>query len=331
MPLPRCALPFAVLGAGSLLVSGCAPADTAAGAARSTEAVQVLASFYPLQYVAERVGGDAVDVASLTPPGTEPHDVELSPRQVRAVGEADLVLYLSGFQSAVDEAVEAREPAHVLDAADAAELVDGGDHAEEEHAAGEEHADADDHAAEEADAAPAEEEHADVDPHFWLDPQRLAALAGPVAEALSEIDPDHATAFADAAADLEAELGDLHTAYASGLASCERRVVVTAHEAFGYLTRAYDLEQVGISGLDPEAEPSPARLREIGDVVRAEGVTTIFTETLVDPEVAETLAADLGVTTAVLDPVESLTEPDSDYRAVMEANLVALREGLGCS
>jgi zinc transport system substrate-binding protein len=323
--MPRSLLaPFAALGAGALLLSGCAPSDAAAGSGSSASddgAVRVLASFYPVQYVAEQVGGDRVAVASLTPPGTEPHDVELSPRQVRSVSETDLVLYLSGFQNAVDQAVEAREPAHVLDAADVVDLLEGGadahageEHADEEHAEGEE----------------TEDEHA-VDPHFWLDPQRLAALAGPVADALAEADPDGADTYAANADRLTAELTALDEAFVAGLATCERRVVVTAHEAFGYLADAYDLEQVGISSLDPEAEPSPARLREIGEVVRQEGVTTLYTESLVNPKVAETLAADLGVTTAVLDPVESQTDPAADYRAVMEQNLEALRAGLACA
>ena len=144
---------------------------------------------------------------------------------------------------------------------------------------------------------------------------RLAALAEPVAEMLADADPDNADTYAQGAEDLAAELTDLDADLRAGLATCERRVLVTSHEAFGYLTHAYDLEQVGISGVDPDAEPSPARLREIGDVVRAEGVTTIFTETLVDPEVAQTLADDLGVTTAVLNAVvaEELPGPGSVF------------------
>ena len=315
----RSVLPLGAAGAVGLLLAGCGAASTA-GEPSDAGAAQVLASFYPLQYVAEQVGGDLVEVSSLTPPGAEPHDVELSPRQVRAVDETDLVLYLSGFQSAVDEAIEARDPALVLDAADLTDLVE--EHEDEHEGEGEAHAAEDD---------AVDHDHAGVDPHFWLDPQLLAALAQPVAEALTEVDPDHAAEFADGAARLGAELAELDDAYATGLAACERRVLVTSHRAFGYLTRAYDLEQVGISGLDPEAEPSPARLREIGDVVRAEGVTTVFTETLVSPRAAQTLADDLSVTTAVLDPVESLTEPASDYRTVMEQNLTALRSGLGCA
>jgi zinc transport system substrate-binding protein len=285
-----------------------------------------------------------VRVSSLTPPGAEPHDVELSPRQVRSVSETDLVVYLSGFQSAVDEAIEARQPERVVDAADVVDLLAGGEHT---HADEDEHADEDTHSDEHADEHADEDTHADadehadehvddthadaVDPHFWLDPQRLAALAQPVADALAEADPANADTFSAAAQRLAEELGAVDAAYAAGLATCERRVVVASHEAYGYLSAAYHLEQVGISGLDPEAEPSPARLREIGDVVRERGVTTLFTETLVNPKVAETLAADLGVTTAVLDPIESQTDPAADYRAVMEQNLEALRAGLGCS
>jgi len=292
-----------VLAAACLLLTACtAGTQTASGAGTSGE-VQVLASFYPLQYVSQKVGGDLVTVSSLTPPGAEPHDVELSPRQVRSVGETDLVVYLSGFQSAVDAAVTAREPAHVVDAADAVNLVTG-------------------HVGQETGAP---------DPHFWLDPQLLARLAEPVATALAEADPAHAVTYAANATALEAELGELDGEFSTGLATCERRVVVTSHEAFGYLADRYDLTIVGISGLDPEAEPSPARLKEIGDTVRAQGVTTIFGEQLVNPKVAQTLAADLGITSDVLDPVESLTDANSDYRGVMEKNLTALRAALACS
>jgi zinc transport system substrate-binding protein len=313
--MPRSTLlPSGALAAGVLLLGACSAAGPEASAAADDDRAQVLASFYPLQYVAEQVGGDFVQVTSLTPPGAEPHDVELSPRQVRSVSEADLVVYLSGFQNAVDEALEARQPERVVDAADVVDLLEAGGHA---HA--EDEADADEGAA-----------HA-RDPHFWLDPVRLAALAEPVADALADIDPANADTYSAAADRLADELADVDAAYTAGLATCERRVTVTSHEAYGYLAAAYDLEQVGISGLDPDAEPSPARLREIGDVVRARGVTTLFTETLVNPKVAETLAGDLGVTTAVLDPIESQTDAAADYRAVMQHNLEALRAGLGCS
>lgn len=316
--MPSRPVRLAVLVAAGLALTGCTTA-----AAEGEDRLQVLASFYPLQYVVEQVGGDLVDVRSLTPPGAEPHDVELSPRQVRAVGDADLVVFLSGFQPAVDDAVGARRPTHLLDAATTAEVA--------EHlgtaAAGDEPADEDDHDDEATDDGHG---HDAEDPHFWLDPTLLAAVAGDVAAAMAEADPDHADEYATGAAALQTDLAALDTDFAEGLAECERDVIVTAHTAFGYLTERYGLEQVGISGLEPESEPSPARLREIRDVVEQHDVTTVFTESLVNPKVAETLAADLGLATAVLDPVESQVDEATDYRGAMEQNLTALRAALGC-
>lgn len=298
---------LALLAALPLVMAGCA---TSSGADDGT--VDVLASFYPLQFVAEQVGADRVKVDTLTPPGAEPHDVELSPAQVSRIDGADLVVYLSGFQAAVDDAVAQTSPEHVVDAATEATLrpEEHEDESEEEH---EEHA------------------HGDTDPHFWLDPSRMPSVVDDVAAALTELDPDGADTFAANAAALTQRFEDLDAAYETGLAQCDSRTFVTSHEAFGYLADRYDLHQVGISGIDPEAEPSPARLAEVSTIVRDEGVTTIFFETLVSPKVAETLADDLGVDTAVLDPIEGLADPDADYFSIAEANLDALRMALSCS
>ncbi|WHP17415.1 metal ABC transporter substrate-binding protein [Cellulomonas sp. ES6] len=309
----------ATAAAAVLVLSACSSGGSGgSGGSGDSGGVQVLASFYPLQYVAEQVGGDLVSVESLTPPGAEPHDLELSPAQVDQVGRADLVVYLSQFQAAVDDAVEANPPGHVVDAAQDTEL-----HAAEHTEDGEEHAD-DEHGEEEHD-------HGSLDPHFWLDPSRLPAVADDVAAQLGELDPDHADEFEANARTFAQAMTDLDDEYAAGLATCESRTVVTTHEAFSYLADRYDLEQVGISGIDPEGEPSPARLAEVGDVVRDEGVTTIFFETLASPKVAETLADELGVQTAVLDPLEGLTDDTQDYVSVAKTNLETLRTALSCA
>ncbi|UZN01773.1 metal ABC transporter substrate-binding protein [Cellulomonas sp. S1-8] len=307
----RPAVLAAALVAPVLALTACASASSGA----DDGAVQVLASFYPLQMVAQEVGGDRVEISSLTPPGAEPHDVELSPAQVASLGSAQLVVYLSGFQPAVDDAVAQATPAHVVDAADVADLETTED----------------EHAGEQAQGADDEHGHDGLDPHFWLDPTRMPAVADAVADALAEIDPDGAATFRTNAAALGDRFTELDETYAATLATCERRVFVTSHEAFGYLAQRYDLEQVGISGVDPETEPSPARLREVGELARTEGVTTIFFETLVSPKVSQTLAQDLGLTTAVLDPVEGLTDDAQDYFSIAEANLETLRVALSCS
>lgn len=298
----------------SLALGGCAstPADDGR--------VSVLASFYPLQVVAAGVGGDRVSVDSLTPPGAEPHDLELSPAQVARLGAADLVVYLADFQAAVDDAVAASPPERALDAADVVDLLDAAPqdaaHEDEAHEGetDEEHA-----------------EHGDHDPHFWLDPSRMPALVDAVAEELSALDPEGADEYAANAAALGERFTALDAAYETGLATCGSRVLVTSHAAFGYLADRYDLEQVAVAGIDPEGEPSPARLAEIGQVIRSEGVSTVFFETLVSPKVAEALAADVGATTAVLDPLEGLADDSQDYFSIAGSNLDALKVALSCS
>jgi zinc transport system substrate-binding protein len=311
-----------VLAAAGLLLAGCQSGPSTAGT------LDVLASFYPLQLVSERVGGDRVTVTSLTPPGAEPHDVELSPAQVAKLSGADLVVYLSGFQAAVDEAVTQAGPSDALDAAEVVHLEPAGE-ADESH---DEHAhDGHTHDEETHDGEAHEHAHGELDPHFWLDPTRLAALVPAVEARLAALDPEGAEQYAANAAELTRELTALDEEYTAALQTCAQHVFVTSHAAFGYLASRYDLEQVAISGVDPEAEPSPARLAQVEREVQEHGVSTIFFETLVSPKVAQTLAADLGVRTDVLDPIEGIAEDGGDYFSVARENLEALRVALSCS
>ncbi|QDW63734.1 metal ABC transporter substrate-binding protein [Oerskovia sp. KBS0722] len=328
----RAALATSVALAAALTLTACGSGGTSGGGGSGGDTAggtEVLASFYPLQFVAERVGGERVSVSNLTPPAAEPHDLELSPAQARSIGTADLVVYQSGFQAAVDEAVEARDPAHLVDATQAAGLEEhpGEPAATESGSAEDEHATHDDH----ADDGHDHSSEGGLDPHFWLDPSRLVPVAEQVAAELTAVDPDGADEYAANLEALTADLTALDAEYEAGLASCVSPYLVTSHEAFGYLAERYGLEQVGITGIDPEAEPSPARLREVADIIRDHGVSTIFFETLTSPKVTQTLAQDVGVQAAVLDPLEGLSKDGTDYLGVMRTNLEALRTGLTCA
>jgi zinc transport system substrate-binding protein len=290
MIVRRLGILLAVTAMGTVL-AGCA-----AGASADDGVPTVVASFYPLAFVAEQVGGAEVQVENLTAPGVESHDLELTARQVGELAGADLVLYQKGFQPAVDEAVEQNASGPVVEVTDVVSVDRG-------------------------------------DPHVWLDPTRLAAIAQAVADTLAEVAPEHADAFHRRADALTAELSALDQDFGTGLTDCARNVVVTSHDAFGYVADRYGLQMVGISGLAPDAEPSPARLKQVQKVIEDAGVTTVFYERLVTPDVARTLAVDLGVSTAVLDPIEGLTEDteSEDYLTLMRANLAALKEANGCS
>jgi zinc transport system substrate-binding protein len=307
-------------GAFALATGALALAAGACGAGAATgdaDGVGVVAAFYPLQFVAERVGGDAVAVTNLTKPGAEPHDLELSPVQVGQVSDADLVIYLKGFQPAVDDAVEQVGGDRAVDAAAAVTPLPAGAGAHPPHT---------------GDAGPEREEAGGRDPHLWLDPTRLATVADAVAARLVKADPDGAAGYRARAAALRTDLGGLDREYADGLRTCQRREMVVSHTAFGYLADRYDLEQVGLTGLSPEDEPSPRRLAEVTAEARRHGATTIFFETLVSPKVAETIARAVGADTAVLDPLEGL-QPGrpGDYLSIMRTNLATLRSALGCS
>ncbi|MGY1723378.1 metal ABC transporter substrate-binding protein [Blastococcus sp. SYSU DS0533] len=311
-----------VLGSATcLLLAGCGAEEGGTGAGEGQ--LSVLAGFYPLQWAAEQVGGDRASVTSATPPGAEPHDLELTPRDVAAISEADLVVHLEGFQPGLDEAVASEAADAAWDAGQAADLslttTGEHDHAHE----GEEHAEEDDHA----------EGGEAVDPHFWLDPTRLADVADALADRLTELDPDGADTYAENAAALRADLEALDAEMSDALAGCAVDTLVTSHDAFGYLGERYGLEVVGINGLSPTQEPSAAQLAEIAELVADRGITTVYTETLVDPAVAETVAGEAGVETAVLDPIEGLTDESAggDYLEVMRANLATLQEGQNCS
>jgi zinc transport system substrate-binding protein len=324
MSLATRLVPLASIVTASVLLAGCGSTD--AGASGSGR--QAVASFYPLAWVTERVAGDGWTVDNLTQPGQEPHDLDLTIAQTASLESADLVVLEEGFQPAVDAAAENTD-APVLDAAAVVELIPAteGDH-DHEGESEDEHAEEEGHAEEEE----GHDDHGDLDPHFWLDPLLVADFADSVADELAEVDPDGAQTYADNAAALRAELESLDEDYTSGLASCERSTTVVSHQAFAYLTR-YGLEFEAIAGLSPDAEPTAADLAHLQEVIEADGVTTVFSERLVSPKMAETLADDLGVTTAVLDPLEGLSDEtaDEDYLSIMRSNLSALQQANGCS
>ena len=265
---------------------------------------EVVASFYPLQYVAQRVVGDHAKVVNLTAPGVEPHDVELSPRQVAKISGAKVVFYEKGLSPAVDDAVKNNGPHRQVNAAEAVHLRHG-----------------------------STSEDGDNDPHFWLDPTKLSRVAVALERQVAAADPGHAADYARNLAGLRSDLAALDRSFRTGLASCRTTTIVVSHDAFGYLGRRYGLEVVGINGLSPDAEPSPAHVRALQDLIRRDGITTVFSEQLGSRAFADSLAGDLGIKAAVLDPIEGLSDATAgqDYLSLMRQNLRTLQKANQCT
>ncbi|WP_371481632.1 metal ABC transporter substrate-binding protein [Kitasatospora sp. NBC_00315] len=312
---PR-SIALAAATVGALALSACGGSSSAGG---SDGRLHVVASFYPLEFLAAQIGGEHVKVTDLTAAGVEPHDLELTAKQVGSLQKADAVVYLKGLQPTVDQAVAQSHAKHVVDATAASPLVDH--HLDE----GTESADGHRHP------------ESGGDPHVWLDPTRYAAIAASVGSEFAAADPEHAADYRRNTDDLVKKLGVLDQEFQDGLQNTRTRTFVTSHAAFGYLADHYGLTQVAVNGVDPEAEPTPARLAEVQKAARDNGVTTIFFEALVNPKLAGTVAEDLGLRTAVLDPIEGIKPesaggaPGADYLTVMKQNLTNLRAALGAT
>ena len=280
-----------------LVVAVLAVAVAPASPAAAADRTKVVAAFYPVAWAAQQVGGSRVQVTNLTPMGAEPHDLELNPSQIDGLLDADLAVVMGkDFQPAVEDAARERDGVTLT-------LLD----------------------------------HLPVrtgDPHVWLDPVLMRRIVSQVQAALAKADPGGKATYARNAAKLDAQLVALDSRYREGLSRCARKELVTSHEAFGYLARRYGLHQEGVAGLAPDAEPDAKRIAQLTDLVKRDHVTTVFTESLVSPRIADTLAREAGVHTEVLNPLEGLTDRErargDDYLTVMDANLAELRTALGC-
>ena len=297
-------VPVAVLVTACAL-SACQPAASSGGK------LTIVASFYPLQYVAQRIAGDHATVTNLTNPGAEPHDVELTVKQVADVATADVVFYEKGLAPAVDQAVANDASKVVVDTVTAVPL----------------------HPPVPGETVPGDTEMDAGDPHFWQDPTLLAKVAAQFERALAKADRAHAADYRRNLGSLQADLANLDTTYRQGLAHCKIHAIVVSHDAFEYLGRRYGLKILPIAGLSPEAEPSVKHIAQLQQLVRSDHVTTVFSEVLASPKMSQTLASDLGLKTAVLDPIEGLSSSDAhaNYLSIMKANLAAIERANSCT
>jgi zinc transport system substrate-binding protein len=269
----------------------------------------VVASFYPLYFIADQVAGRYHDVIDLTPPGVEPHEYELTVRQVAEIDNARVGFYERGVAPSIDQAMDNDSPDHALDVTDVV------------------------HLASPVTGSGVEATSNDEDPHFWQDPTLMADATNAFARTMAEADPAHAAYYHRRARALSQQLADLDRDYRTTLRTCRIKTVVVSHDAFEYLARRYHVDVVPIAGLEPDAEPSLQRLHDLSNLIRERGVTTVFFETLASPELAESLAGDLGIRSAVLDPIEGLSadDPHATYLTLMRQNRAALAKAGDCS
>ncbi len=304
------------------------------------QSLKVVATFYPLQALAQGVVGELGTVTSIVPGGVEPHDFEPTPKDIKDLYSAHLVIINgAGMDPWAEKLVPElqQKGVAVLVLAQSVDLLSGEAHHHHEDANGETHEeDMHDSGAdhEVLDRHEDQKEGESFDPHFWLDPVIAGTLVQSMTQVLVTAHPDkRSVLMAQSEAVLE-KLRSIDAAYRSGLTSCTHDEAVTSHNAFAYLAKRYGFETHALSGLSPESEPSAKRLAEIAHEVKEEGIKYIFFETLVNPKLSETLAREVGAETLVFNPIEGLTTEELaqgiNYFSLMETNLAALRKALEC-
>lgn len=262
--------------------------------------ITVTASFYPLAFLAEQVGGEYVSVTNLTPAGAEPHDFEPSTKDIALLEKQDLIILsgggLEGYAEKIQENVGKSKTQVIL-------------------------------AGEKLMSDP-------KDPHVWLDPVLYIKQAELIGQALMKIDPSHTQVYELNVKRLTNELEKLDREFVLGLRNCRQKNIVTSHSAFGYLAKRYGLKQVALAGLSPDEEPSSKTLSEITTFAKDNDIHYIFFEELVSPHIAKTIANEIGTGTLVFSPLEGLTKDDvrmgKTYLSVQRENLENLKTALNC-
>jgi zinc transport system substrate-binding protein len=270
--------------------------------------LQVAASFYPLYFFSRQIGGDKADILNITPSGAEPHDYEPTSRDMARMENSRLIIIngsgLEAWGNDIRQNVDFRRTLVVAAGEGLADrqLNEGGKTA--------------------------------IDPHVWLSPVLAEKMVDQILRGFEQADPGNKDYYQTNADVLKSKITDLDAAYKQGLVNCVRKNIVTSHAAFGYLAAAYNLNQVAIAGLSPDAEPSPRQMADIVKFTKDNHVTYIFFESLTSPKLSETIAREAGVKTLVLDPIEGLNAQDivqgRDYFTQMRSNLANLQLALQC-
>ncbi|OAX48619.1 metal ABC transporter substrate-binding protein [Paenibacillus sp. AD87] len=327
---------LALLFSLTLIVAGCgqnqsasdsstSSANTPAPAETEEAKLNVEVSFYPMYEFTKNVAGDLANVHTLVPAGMEPHDWEPTPQDIASIEKADVLVYNgAGMESWIDQVTDSLSNAKLfqVEASHGIDLLEGSEEDEHDH----------DHDAEAEEGHTHDHDHGGLDPHVWLSPALAVKEVRNIEAGLAQAAPEHAEQFKQNADAYIAKLESLDQDFKAAVADSKRKDFITQHAAFGYLAQEYGLQQVSIAGLSPEQEPSAAQMASVIDFAKEHQVKTIFFETLVSSKVSETIANEVGAKTAVLNPIEGLTEEEiatgMDYIGVMRQNLEALKLAL---
>lgn len=271
--------------------------------------LQVAASFYPMYFFAQQIGGDKVQAYNITPAAAEPHDYEPTTQDIITINQSKMLILNRGkLEPWGDKIKDQLQGTNVL-------ILTAGDGLANEQLN--------------------ENGQTIQDPHIWLDPILAKKEVVNIEQGFEKINPANKVYYQANVKKLENDLDQLNIEYKNGLSNCQKKDFVTSHAAFGYLAAQYGINQIAISGVSPDEEPSSRKLAEITDLVKKENIKVIFFESLVSPKLSQTIAQETGAKAMVLDPIEGIIQEDlnkgRNYLTIMKDNLAALQTALQCN
>jgi len=285
----------------------------------SQKKLTVVTTLFPLYDFARAIGGDRTDVSLLLPPGIEPHTFEPKPADVVKVSKADIFVFTNEYMEPWAKSFLNGLPTRditVVDTSKGVTLVKAGPEEEHEGEHGDHH-------------------HGGMDPHIWLDFGNARIMVDNILAGMAAKDPANRDYYTARAAAYSSELKKLDDEYRAGLSDCGKRVFLHGgHYAFGYLAKRYGLQYQSASAVNADAEPTPSRMAELVKLMRANGLKYVYSEELLSPRSAETLAREAGATVLLLHGAHNISRDDFakgvTFISLMKKNLEQLRIGLQC-
>ncbi len=310
----------------ALILSGCGQSESDGEADQGAD-FTIYTSIYPLQYFAERIGGDSVKVESIIPPGSDGHTYEPTTKELVKVSEADLLIYNgAGFEGFINKAKKSLEKQDVTFLNASAHITEENSEHDEEH--GEGHEDGHEEDAHEH----GDHESGEIDPHLWLDPVYAIEMSHRIKDEMINQHPEKKEEFEKNFDVLKKDLEELDGKFKEIAENSDRKEFIVAHSAYGNWEDRYGLEQTSVAGISPSHEPSQKETQKIIQYARENNISYIILEKNISSRIAEMIQKEVGADVLYLSNLESLTEDqieaDEDYFSIMEENLQTLEKAL---
>lgn len=296
---------FVLFSCTMLTFTSCGSKNVENNNVDSKSNIKVVVTFNAMREIAAAVGKDKVDILTIIPDGTEPHDFEPKAKDLENLNSAKIFMYNGfGMEPWVDNIIQSIDNKSLLsiDSSKGSEGIKNIDSDEIK-------------------------EHGQYDPHLWLSLKGAKNQAKNIKDALVKVDSSNKDYYEKNYNDFALQLDTLYDEYNKKFENLSNKSFVTGHAAFGYLCRDFGLKQNSVEDVFASGEPSAKKLKELTDFCKKNNIKTIFVEDMVSPKVSNALAKEVGAKVETINTIES-KDVNKDYIQCMRENLEKIYNSL---